>query len=71
VRRYRGVVVFDEFQNFTFVDRSVFGILQKTFDLNEDKPLLMILTGSTTGLMKRLFQSRKEPCMGGSSADWS
>jgi AAA+ ATPase superfamily predicted ATPase len=64
VRRYRGVVVFDEFQNFTFVDRSVFGILQKTFDLNEDKPLLMILTGSTTGLMKRLFQSRKEPLYG-------
>jgi AAA+ ATPase superfamily predicted ATPase len=64
VRRYRGVAVFDEFQNFTFVDKSVFGILQKTFDLNEDRPLLMILTGSTTGLMKKLFRSRKEPLYG-------
>jgi len=64
VKRHRGTVVFDEFQNFTFVDKSVFGILQKNFDLNEDKPLLMILTGSTTGLMKKIFQHRKEPLYG-------
>lgn len=64
VKRYHGTVVFDEFQNFTFVDKSVFGILQKNFDLNEDTPLMMILTGSTVGLMKKIFQDRKEPLYG-------
>jgi len=64
VKRYRGIVVFDEFQNFTFVDKSVFGILQKNFDMNEDKPLMMILSGSTVGLMKKIFQYRKEPLYG-------
>ncbi len=64
VKRYRGIVVFDEFQNFAFVDKSVFGTLQKNFDLNEDKPLMMILTGSTVGLMKKIFQGRKEPLYG-------
>src|SRR5271157_1767203 len=29
-------MVFDEFQNFTSVEPAVFGILQKTIDLNED-----------------------------------
>lgn len=64
IKRHRGTVTFDEFQNFTFVDKSIFGILQKNFDLNEDNPFMMILSGSTVGLMKKIFQDRKEPLYG-------
>ncbi|MBI5224371.1 ATP-binding protein [Candidatus Micrarchaeota archaeon] len=57
-------IVFDEFQNFAFVEPMVFGILQKTIDLNEDKPGLIILSGSLIGLMKKLFKGSKEPLYG-------
>ncbi len=57
-------IVFDEFQNFAFVEPAVFGILQKTIDLNENKPGLIILSGSLIGLMKNLFKSSKEPLYG-------
>ncbi|HIH22188.1 TPA: ATP-binding protein [Candidatus Micrarchaeota archaeon] len=57
-------IVFDEFQNFTSVEPAVFGILQKTIDLNENKPGLIILSGSLIGLIKKLFKSSKEPLYG-------
>ncbi len=57
-------IVFDEFQNFAFVEKSVFGILQKTIDLYEDRPGLIILSGSLIGIMKNLFLNRKEPLYG-------
>lgn len=57
-------VVFDEFQNFSFVEPAVFGMLQKSIDLNEGKPGLIILSGSLIGLMKNLFKSSKEPLYG-------
>jgi len=56
--------VFDEFQNFAFVNPAVFGILQKTIDLNEDKSGMIILSGSLIGLMKDLFKNNKEPLYG-------
>ena len=63
--RGTGAFVFDEFQNFSYVERSVFGILQKHIDLNEDKKdLLLLFCGSTIGLMKRLFADAKEPLYG-------
>lgn len=57
-------IVLDEFQNFAFVEPAVFGMLQKTIDLNEEKPGLIILCGSQIGLMKKLFQNSKEPLYG-------
>jgi len=63
--RFKGAVVFDEFQNFTAVDKSVCGILQKYIDLNENKGgLFIIFSGSTIGLMKKLFSDLKEPLYG-------
>ena len=63
--RYEGIVAFDEFQNFFYVDKSVFGTLQKYIDLNEDKKgLLLFFTGSTTGLIKKLFLDSKQPLYG-------
>lgn len=57
-------IVFDEFQNFKFVEPSIFGILQKNIDLNENKPGMIILSGSLIGLMKKLFKNSKEPLFG-------
>jgi len=57
-------VVFDEFQNFGFVEPAVFGIMQKTIDLNENRPGLIVLSGSLIGLMKNLFKNAKEPLYG-------
>lgn len=57
-------IVFDEFQNFSFVHPAVFGILQKSIDLNENKSGLIILSGSLIGLMKNLFKNSKEPLYG-------
>jgi len=63
--RYKGIVVFDEFQNFFMVDKSVFGTLQKNMDVNENKKdLLFIFSGSTIGLIKKLFLDSKEPLYG-------
>lgn len=64
-KRFKGVVVFDEFQNFASVDSSIFGILQKQIDLNEDKRgTLLIFSGSIVGIMKKLFSDTKEPLYG-------
>ncbi|MBN1169489.1 ATP-binding protein [Candidatus Micrarchaeota archaeon] len=57
-------VVFDEFQNFNFVEPAIFGIMQKNIDLNENKPHLIVISGSLIGLMKKLFKNTKEPLYG-------
>ncbi|NOQ55905.1 MAG: AAA family ATPase [Nanohaloarchaea archaeon] len=63
--RYEGVVTFDEFQNFLYVDRSLFGTLQKYVDLNENKKnMTLIFSGSTAGLIQKLFLESKEPLYG-------
>ena len=63
--RYKGTLVFDEFQNFMYVEKSVFGILQKNIDLNENKKgILIIFSGSTIGLIKKIFSDGKEPLYG-------
>jgi len=64
VKRDSPPIVFDEFQNFAFVEPSVFGILQKSIDLNESRLGLVILSGSLIGLMKNLFKGSKEPLYG-------
>ncbi len=51
------IIVFDEFQNFRMVDRSVFGILQNLIDKNENKKgPLIIFSGSSTGMLKEVFE---------------
>lgn len=63
--RYKGVVVFDEFQNFIYLEKRVCGILQKYMDLNENHVgPLFIFSGSTLGLIKKLFSDAKEPLYG-------
>lgn len=63
--RFKGIIVFDEFQNFAHVDRSVLGIIQKHFDMNENTDgMLFIFSGSTTGMIKKMFSDSKEPLHG-------
>ena len=63
--RFNGVVVFDEFQDFQRVESSVFSTLQKFIDLNENKKnLMLIFTGSTVGMIEKLFRDSKEPLYG-------
>lgn len=65
LERFNGIVAFDEFQNFASVDKSVYGTLQKYIDLSERKKgILFIFSGSTVGLMKKLFSDAKEPLYG-------
>ena len=63
--RFQGIVVFDEFQNFEAVDKSVTGILQKNIDLKEEREdLLLVFSGSLIGLLKEMFSGQKEPLYG-------
>ena len=63
--RVKGSVAFDEFQNFIEVEPSIFGIFQKFIDLNENREdLLLIFTGSTIGLIQKIFRNKKEPLYG-------
>lgn len=58
-------IVFDEFQNFKFVDPSVFSVLQKHWDLNyKESKLNLILVGSVITLMEKIFRGSKEPLFG-------
>ncbi|ACS32777.1 ATP-binding protein [Thermococcus gammatolerans] len=62
--RFTGAVAFDEFQDFRFVEPSVYSTLQRFMDENEEKPMLLIFTGSTIGMVERLFKDSKEPLYG-------
>ena len=63
--RFEGTIAFDEFQDFRFVEPAVYPTLQRFIDEREEKKnLLMIFTGSTVGMMERLFKDSKEPLYG-------
>src|SRR3989339_736188 len=57
-------IIFDEFQNFYTVDRSVFSILQKICDENKNSKINLIILGSLIGLFKKIFENKKEPLYG-------
>ena len=57
------LIVFDEFQNFERVDKSLFSKLQNIWDDSKTETTL-ILIGSYTGMMKKIFEDAKEPLFG-------
>lgn len=64
IEKYKGVIVFDEFQNFYKIDKSVFGELQRFFDLHENKKdIFFVFSGSLLGLIKKIL-SKKAPLYG-------
>jgi len=59
-------VVFDEFQNYQFVNPAVFSELQDIWDQRKEKTKCnLILMGSISKLMNHIFKNRKEPSSGG------
>ena len=54
------VIIFDEFQRFLEIDESIIYEFQKSWDLCEKKPLL-ILSGSSIGMIKKIFMENKAP----------
>jgi len=58
------VIVFDEFQNFYNIDRSIFSVLQKIVDDNKNTPINLIILGSLVGLFKKILEDKKEPLYG-------
>ena len=54
--------VFDEFQNFLYVDAAVFSIFQKYWDEHKDRITgHIIVIGSLQTVMHTLFEDKKEP----------
>jgi len=59
------ILILDEFQNFRYVDPSVFSVLQKYWDKYKDESkIALVIIGSMVTLMKKIFLSRKEPLFG-------
>jgi AAA+ ATPase superfamily predicted ATPase len=59
------VIIFDEFQNFRYIDPSVFGTFQKWIDDHQSlKNITLIFIGSMFSLMKKIFTEYKEPLYG-------
>ena len=58
--KYRGIVIFDEFQKFLEINPEVPFILQKYWDTHREKPTI-ILTGSVIGMVKKLFLESGSP----------
>ncbi|MCP5046893.1 MAG: ATP-binding protein [bacterium] len=65
MKEEKRIVVFDEFQNFKYVNEAVFSILQKHIDLNKQQSNgLMLIVGSINSMMRRIFESRDQPLYG-------
>lgn len=59
------IIVFDEFQNFEYVDPSVFSIMQNHWDREKDNIRgTFIFIGSIHTLMQKIFEGKKEPLFG-------
>jgi hypothetical protein len=56
------ILAFDEFQRFTWIDKTLPFILQKFFDLNKnDSKMFIIISGSSFGLLKGMFIEQDAP----------
>jgi len=59
------VIFIDEFQNFKYVDESIFSDFQKVFDSYKNKVQVhIIVAGSHITLMNKIFSDSKEPLFG-------
>ncbi len=58
-------LVIDEFQEFLYINPSLYSDLQNIWDEYKDRTHLnLVLSGSIFSLMKRIFEDRKEPLFG-------
>lgn len=62
-------IILDEFQNFLYVDPSVFSTLQHLWDSNRDRAKgALICIGSIQTLMRDIFEGHEEPLFGRATA---
>jgi len=58
-------LIIDEFQEFLYINSSIFSDIQNIWDEYKDNSKLnLILSGSIYSLMKKIFEDRKEPLFG-------
>jgi AAA+ ATPase superfamily predicted ATPase len=58
-------LVIDEFQEFLYINSSIYSDMQNIWDEYKDKTQMnLILSGSIYSLMKRIFEDKKEPLFG-------
>lgn len=58
-------LVLDEFQNFKFINDSIFSDIQNIWDTNKDESKMnLIICGSVNTMMSKLFDDKKEPLYG-------
>lgn len=58
-------LVLDEFQEFLFINSSIYSDMQNIWDEYKDKTKMnLVLSGSIYSLMKRIFEDKKEPLFG-------
>lgn len=64
-KRRHFTLVFDEFQNFKFVNESFFSEMQNIWDSNKNEARInLIVCGSLYSMMTKIFDDRKEPLYG-------
>lgn len=64
-RRRHFTLVFDEFQNFKYVNESFFSDMQNIWDSSKDGARInLIVCGSLYSMMTKIFDDRKEPLYG-------
>ena len=64
-KRRHFTLVFDEFQNFKYVNESFFSAMQNVWDANkQDARINLIICGSLYSMMTKIFEDRKEPLYG-------
>ena len=68
-KRRHITLVFDEFQNFKFINESFFSDMQNIWDSNKDEAKInLILSGSLYSMMTKIFDDAKEPLYGRATA---
>lgn len=64
-KRRHFTLVFDEFQNFKYVNESFFSDMQNIWDSNKgDAKINLVICGSLYSMMTKIFDDRKEPLYG-------
>ncbi|MBI5332178.1 MAG: ATP-binding protein [Candidatus Aenigmarchaeota archaeon] len=61
--RYK-FIFFDEFQNFYFIDSSIYSEMQKLIDEYSNKEIAIFATGSSYSLMKKIFSDYSKALYG-------
>jgi uncharacterized protein len=65
LNRKKTIAVFDEFQNFKYVDPAVFSILQKHIDANKNRSNgMLMVVGSINSMMRKIFEDHNQPLFG-------